>query len=220
MKSPSADRLDPEVLQRFLEHCCTIDIPAQTMIIKVNDLSDRIYFLVDGSVEVIIDDDTGHEMVLAYLNSGHFFGEMGFFDEAEARRSAWVRTRSNCVVAEMTYSRFQELSSSDPELVVEVATQMAIRLFSTNTKLSDLVFLDVTGRVAHALLELCEEPDARAVDDGCLVRVTQVQLSRLAGCSREMVIRVLKTLQSEGLIYYRDGAIVVRDRSDIAAEVI
>ncbi len=189
------------------------------MIIKVNDLSDRIYYLVEGSVEVIIDDDTGHDMVLAYLNSGHFFGEMGFFDEAQATRSAWVRTRSNCVVAEMTYSRFQELSSTDPELVVEVATQMAIRLFSTNSRLRDLVFLDVTGRVAHALLGLCDEPDAQVVDDGCMVRVTQLQLSRIAGCSREMVIRVLKTLQSDGLIYNLDGGIVVRHRSDVTAEV-
>ena len=213
MKSPSHERLDPKVLEGFLGHCRLRELDKQTMIIKVNELSDRIYYLVDGSVEVIIEDDNGHDMVLAYLNRGHFFGEMGFFDDNQATRSAWVRARSKCVVAEMTYQDFQELSSSDPALIVEVATQMAIRLFSTNLKLGDLAFLDVTGRVAHALIDLCNEPDAKSVDDGHWLQVTQVQLARIVGCSREMVIRVLKTLQSDGLIYNSDGGMVVRHKS-------
>lgn len=217
MKSPSADRLDTKVLNEFLNHCRMQDISAQTMIIKVNDVSDRIYYLVEGSVEVIIQDETGNDMVLAYLNRGHFFGEIGFFSEQLTTRSAWVRARTDCVVAELTYPGFRDLAASNPSLIFELATQMATRLFSTDNKLSDLVFLDVTGRVARALMDLCEEPDAVPVPDGSCIRITQVQLSRIVGCSREMVIRVLQQLRCDGLIYNHEDGIVVRNKSSAAA---
>ncbi|MDH3589855.1 MAG: cyclic nucleotide-binding domain-containing protein [Gammaproteobacteria bacterium] len=212
MKSPPQERLDSAVLNRFLAHCRTREVPARNMIIKVNELADSLFYLLDGSVEVIIEDDAGRDMILAYLNQGHFFGELGFFDQNQATRSAWVRARSHCVVVEMSYEKFQQLTVDDPSLVVEIATQIAVRLFSTDLKLGDLAFVDVTGRVAHALLDLCNEPDARAVEDGWEIHITRPQLARLVGCSREMVCRVLKTLHSDGLIYDHNGGIVVRNR--------
>lgn len=216
MKSPPHDRLDGAILSQFLSHCRTREVAAKTMIIKVSELPDRLYYLIDGSVEVIIEDDRGRDMVLAYLNRGHFFGEMGFFNEQQTSRSAWVRARTDCVIGELGYNRFRELARSKPGLVVEMATQMAIRLQSTDAKLGDLAFVDVTGRVAHALLQLCDEPDAEEFDDGRRIRVTRPQLARLVGCSREMVCRVLKNLQADGLIYDHKGGIVVRSQSSTA----
>jgi CRP/FNR family cyclic AMP-dependent transcriptional regulator len=66
-------------------------------------------------------------MVLAYLNKGQFFGEMGLFYE-QPTRSAWVRTRTECEIAEMTYPRFRQIASESPGLVFELATQLATRL--------------------------------------------------------------------------------------------
>ncbi len=216
MKSPPGDRVDSQVLDRFLAHCRTREISAGALLIKVNETPESLFYLVDGSVEVVIQDEAGHDMVLAYLNNGHFFGEMAFFNAAQAARSAWVRARTDCVIAEMSYRRFHELSSQNPGLVVEIATQMALRLFNTDTKVADLAFVDVTGRVAHALLDLCNEPDAQPVADGRRVEVTRPQLARLVGCSREMVCRVLKTLQADGFIYDADGGIVVRNSAGAA----
>lgn len=212
MKSPPAGRLDSAVLQRFLAHCRQRQYATGEMIISAADLADTIYYLVDGSVEVMIEDDDAHEMILAYLNRGHFFGEMGFFDRDERTRSAWVRARSDVVVAEMSYEAFRRLAGEHPDLVIELTTQMALRLFGTDAKLGNLAFLDVKGRVAHTLLELCNEPDAGRTGQGWQVPVNGRQLARLVGCSREMVWRVLKTLQSEGLILAGgDGIVVCED---------
>ena len=68
----------------------------------------RHRFSFSGSVEVMIEDEEGNEMVLAYLNKGQFFGEMGLFHD-EPTRSAWVRTRNACELAEMTYPRFRQI---------------------------------------------------------------------------------------------------------------
>ena len=80
----------------------------------------------------------------------------------------------------------------------ELATQLATRLDRTNRKLGDLAFVDVTGRVAHAIMDLCSEPDAMTHPEGMQIKVSRQELSRLVGCSREMAGRVLKVLEEEG----------------------
>jgi len=145
---------------------------------------------------------------LAYLNKGQFFGEMGLFHD-EPQRSAWVRTRIESDIAEMTYARFRQISSENPGLVFELATQLATRLDRTNRKLGDLAFVDVTGRVAHAIMDLCNEPDAMTHPAGMQIKVSRQELSRLVGCSREMAGRVLKVLEEQGLVTASGKTIVV-----------
>jgi CRP/FNR family cyclic AMP-dependent transcriptional regulator len=156
----------------------------------------------------MVEDEEGNEMVLAYLNKGQFFGEMGLFHESPLR-SAWVRTRNHCELAEMTYPRFRQIAAESPGLVFELATQLATRLDRTNRKLSDLAFVDVTGRVAHAIMDLCGEPDAMTHPEGMQIKVSRQELSRLVGCSREMAGRVLKVLEDQGLLRATGKTIVV-----------
>ena len=156
----------------------------------------------------MIEDEEGNEMVLAYLNKGQFFGEMGLFADNQ-QRSAWVRTRTQCELAEMTYPRFRQIASESPGLVFELATQLATRLDRTNQKLGDLAFVDVTGRVAHQIMDLCNEPDAMTHPQGMQIKVSRQELSRLVGCSREMAGRVLKALEEQGLLTARGKTVVV-----------
>jgi CRP/FNR family cyclic AMP-dependent transcriptional regulator len=133
---------------------------------------------------------------------------MGLFHESPLR-SAWVRTRNHCELAEMTYPRFRQIAAESPGLVFELATQLATRLDRTNRKLSDLAFVDVTGRVAHAIMDLCGEPDAMTHPEGMQIKVSRQELSRLVGCSREMAGRVLKVLEDQGLLRATGKTIVV-----------
>ena len=109
----------------------------------------------------------------------------------------------------MTYPRFRQLAAESPGLVFELATQLATRLDRTNRKLGDLAFVDVTGRVAHAIMDLCSEPDAMTHPEGMQIKVSRQELSRLVGCSREMAGRVLKVLEDQGLLRATGKTIVV-----------
>ena len=199
---------DVPAINRFLTYCRVRTVPSKTVMIHAGDVPDSLFYVLDGSVEVMIEDEDGNEMVLAYLNKGQFFGEMGLFHEQPAR-SAWVRTRVSSEVAEMTYARFRQIASESPGLVFELATQLATRLDRTNRKLGDLAFVDVTGRVAHAIMDLCNEPDAMTHPDGMQIKVSRQELSRLVGYSREMAGRVLKVLEDQGLITATGKTIVV-----------
>ena len=90
-----------------------------------------------------------------------------------------------------------------------MTTQIARRLRNTNRKLGDLAFMDVYGRVARTLLDLCEQPDAMTHPEGMQIRVTRQELARLVGCSREMVGKVLKDMEEQKHIAVSGKNIVV-----------
>jgi CRP/FNR family cyclic AMP-dependent transcriptional regulator len=135
-------------LERFLARCHRRRYPARSVIIHAGEPSDTLYYIIRGSVSIMIEDDEGHEMVLAYLNRGDFFGEMGLFESGQ--RTALVIAKEETELAEMNYSRFRHLATADPEILFILSAQMAKRLQMTNRKAMDLAHLDVTGRIARA----------------------------------------------------------------------
>ena len=199
---------DVPAINRFLSYCRVRTVPSKTVMIHAGDLPDVLYYIVDGSVEVMIEDEDGNEMVLAYLNKGQFFGEMGLFDEA-AGRSAWIRAKTECEVAEISYTKFKQLAKEDADILFAVSAQIAGRLRATTRKVGDLAFLDVTGRVARTLIDLCKQPEAMTHPDGMQIKITRQEIGRIVGCSREMVGRVLKTLEDQGLVSVKGKTIVV-----------
>ena len=201
-------KIDPAV-ERFLKHCHSKRHPKGDRIIHAGDPSSTLYYIIGGSVSVMIEDETGHEMVLAYLNQGDFFGEMGLFDH-EAR-SALVTARTECEVAEISYSKFKEIAYDDPEIMMLLSTQLAHRLRATSRKVINLAFLDVAGRVARTLLDLAHQPDAITHPQGRQLRITRQEIAKIVGCSREMAGRVLKELEEQGLISAHGKTVVVFD---------
>ncbi|MBW2940106.1 cAMP-activated global transcriptional regulator CRP [Zhongshania aquimaris] len=204
--------LKPEIanLENFLAHCHRRRYPSKSTLIYAGDASDALYYIIEGSVTVIIEDDEGREMIVAYLNKGDFFGEMGVFDEdIPATRSALVKSRTECEIAEISYNKFRELNEQYPDILLALGKQMAKRLRLTTRKVGDLAFLDVTGRVARTLLDLCKQPDAMTHPDGMQIKITRQEIGRIVGCSREMVGRVLKTLEEQGLVQVKGKTMVV-----------
>ena len=195
-------------LDHFLANCHRRKYPAKSTIIYAGDESDALYYILKGSVTVMIEDDDGREMIMAYLNEGDFFGEMGLF-ENDPSRSAWVKAKSECEVAEVSYAKFKQLAREDADILFAVSAQIAGRLRATTRKVGDLAFLDVTGRVAGTLLDLCKQPDAMTHPDGMQIKVTRQEIGRIVGCSRAMVGRVLKNLEGQGLVSVKGKTMVV-----------
>lgn len=192
----------------FLTQCHRRQFPAKSAIIRQGDPAGELYYIITGSVTVLLEDDKGHEIVLAYLNPGDFFGEIGLFN-ADANRTALVRARVESEIAQISYSKLRGLTDLYPDLIIAMTTQIAHRLRNTNRKLGDLAFMDVYGRVARTLLDLTEQPDAMTHPNGMQVRVTRQELARLVGCSREMVGKVLKDMEDQKHVTVAGKNIVV-----------
>lgn len=201
----------PESLEGFFENCHRRVYPANSTIITAGDESNSIFYIIDGSVTVLIEDNDGHEIILAYLNTGDFFGEIGLFDE-KGQRSAWVRTRVKSEVAQLGYDKLRDLSVSSPDIILAMLSQMSLRVRDTSRKVGDLAFKDVAGRIAGALLGLCEQPDAVRTSDGIEIQVTRQELGRIVGCSREMASRVLRSFEDRHLVSVDGKAVLIHGR--------
>ncbi|NNJ90606.1 MAG: cAMP-activated global transcriptional regulator CRP [Gammaproteobacteria bacterium] len=204
---------EPPYLKPFLAHCHRRKYPARTEFIHPGDPADSLYYLIDGSVTVLMEDEEGHEIILTYLNKGVFIGEMGLF-MAQPERTVMVRSRTPCELGEISYSKLNQLFETDlapymQDIYYALGKQLTERLKNTNQKVGHLAFLDVTGRIAGTLLELCKQPDAMTHPDGMQIKITRQEIGRIVGCSREMAGRVLKNIEEQGLIDVHGKTIVV-----------
>ena len=205
---------DPRWLEPFLAQCHTKTYDKHVDFIRQGQTAESLYYLIEGSVAAMIDDESERrELLLAYINKGEFIGEMGLFIP-QTTRSVIIRTRTKCKVAEITYQRLdrlltEELKDVAKDFLYSVGMQLSQRLRVTSRKVGHLAFLDVTGRIAGTLLDLCKQPDAMSHPDGMQIRVTRQELARIVGCSREMAGRVPKSLEEQGLVSIKGKTIVV-----------
>lgn len=197
--------------EQLLAHCHRRRYSAKSAVICLGDNCETLYLVLKGSMSVLIDDNTGKELIVTYLQRGEFFGELGLFSKegAQQQRSAWVIAKTECEVAEISYDKFRELARKYPEILYAVIRQMAERIRHTTHKALQLTTLDITGRVASILLELGKQPGAMSHPDGIQIRVTRQEIARIIGCSREMVGRVLKKLEAQGVVQINGKSILV-----------
>ena len=87
MQTSAKTLSDVPAINRFLSYCRVRTVPSKTVMIHAGDLPDVLYYIVDGSVEVMIEDEDGNEMVLAYLNKGPVLRRDGpLLQTADAQR--------------------------------------------------------------------------------------------------------------------------------------
>ncbi|HBO39504.1 MAG TPA: cAMP-activated global transcriptional regulator CRP [Pasteurellaceae bacterium] len=206
-QSQPSQTTDP-TLEWFLSHCHIHKYPVKSTIIHAGEKAETLYYLIKGSVAVMMKDEEGKEMILSYLGQGDFFGEAGLFEEGQTR-SAWVRVKSSCEVAEISYKKFRQLIQVNPEILMMLSAQLARRLQNTSRQVKNLAFLDVTGRIAQTLLNLTKMPEAMTHPEGMQIKITRQEIGQMVGCSRETVGRIIKMLEEQNLISAHGKTIVV-----------
>ena len=196
--------MSDETFARFIRFCHRHEYPNKTDIIQPGDEINTLYYFIEGSAYVRIDEVDGHEFILANLSRGDFLGEASFFEPTLTRdkQNVYVQTSSSCQLAGISYNRLNSLLKNE--------LQLAKRLLQTSRKAGRLAFLDVSGRVARTLIDLTEAPEAMTHPDGMQIKITRQDLGRMVGCSREMAGRVLKTMGEDGLIEVSGKTILVK----------
>lgn len=213
MSEPHFYPVDREAIDRLLALCERRHYQARQTVIQPGDDSQTLLYVVDGSLTVSTSGEDGRELVLSYLNPGDFIGEMGLFMKSKERQVR-VQARSRCELAVIPYTRLREALDAElrehaVEIMTAIGSKLAQRLLQARRKVLHLAFLDTQGRVAKALIDLCNQPDAVSHPDGTQIRVTRQELSRIVGCSREMAGRVMKTLEEDGMLRASGKTVVV-----------
>lgn len=171
---------------------------------------DRMYVILEGKVKLGQTSNDGRESLLAVLGPGEMFGELSLFDPGPRTSTATALT--DAVVLGMGNEELRLWLSGRPEVAAALLQALARRLRRTNEAMADLVFSDVPGRVAKALMDLGEK-FGTVTPEGLMVThdMTQEELAQLVGASRETVNKSLADFAQRGWIRLETRQVLILD---------
>ncbi|TGO06573.1 Crp/Fnr family transcriptional regulator [Serinibacter arcticus] len=180
------------------------------VLFREGEPGDRFWVIAAGKVKLGHAAPDGRESLLAVLGPGEIVGELSVYDPGPRTATATVLAPSTFL--ELEHSKFLDLLQQHPGLSRQLLRSLAQRLRKTNAALADLVFSDVPGRVAKALLDLAAR-FGRPVGAGIRVPhdLTQEELAQLVGASRETVNKSLAEFSTRGWIQLDGRAVVLLD---------
>lgn len=197
---PLFDALSPEDQQQLASMMSEVAFRRGEKLFNEGDPGDRLYLLVDGKVKLGHTSSDGRENLIAVLGPGEMIGELTLFDPGP--RSTTATAVAPTTMLQLDHRAMMEFIDTRPELAKHMLRELAVRIRRTNDQLADLVFSDVPGRVAKALLDLADRFGSQA-DDGTVHvphELTQEELAQLVGASRETVNKSLAEFVSRGWI--------------------
>jgi CRP/FNR family transcriptional regulator len=180
------------------------------VVFREGDEGDRLFIVIDGKVKISRAAADGRENLLAVLGAAEMFGELSLFDPGP--RTASVSAVTDSTLASLDHDDLRPLLVERPGVAVELLAALAQRLRRTNEAMADLVFTDVPGRVAKALLDLAEKFGVTEAD-GIRVRhdLTQEELAQLVGASRETVNKALSEFAHRGWLRIEGRSVLILD---------
>ncbi|PID53407.1 MAG: Crp/Fnr family transcriptional regulator [Micrococcales bacterium] len=190
-------------------------LPRGAVLFREGDAGDRLYVIVMGKVKLGRTSGDGRDNLMAILGPGEMFGELSLFDPGA--RSLTATAISETELIGLGSEDLDSYLTDHPDVAKHLLRALGQRLRRTNESLADLVFSDVPGRVAKAVLDLARR-FGRPVDGGTLVThdLTQEELAQLVGASRETVNKALADFVGRGWIRLEARAVMVLDAEKLS----
>ena len=169
--------------------------------------SNALFIILAGRARVVSVDAKGREVILAVLHPGDYVGEMSLIDGEP--HSASVSAEVQTDVLMLGRVAFLQSLPENTSMSFSIMRGLVHRLRRADSKIESLALMDVYGRVARALMEMSEEDNAERIIRS---KLSRQDLAKMVGASREMVSRVMKDFEQQGLVIERDdGTTLVRE---------
>ncbi len=175
--------LPADALVELGDHAETRSYARNEVLFRQGEPAEDLFIVDHGRIAIAQQAGDGRESVVAVLEDGGLFGELGLFDDAP--RSADARALTDSTVVVLSYAPVVAVLRAQPELLWVIGRLLAGRLRATDEALADAVFLDVPARTAKRLLELAGSRDRFALP------ITQEELAAMVGASRERVNKAI-----------------------------
>lgn len=181
-----------------------------SVLFREGERGDRLYVIVSGKVKLGRTSLDGRENLVGVLGPGELLGELAVFDPGE--RNATATAVADTELIGLGHDQLTAFLPEHPQVAQALLAALARRLRRTNDSLADLVFTDVPGRVAKALVDLSHR-FGQDIPEGVLVPhdLTQEELAQLVGASRETVNKALADFATRGWIRLETRTVVLLD---------
>ena len=209
-KAPLFSGLDSSAADALRTSMNLVKLRKGQSLFKEGDDGDHLYVVSSGKVKLGTKSVDGRENLLMILGPGDMFGELSLFDSGPRTATATAVTDSKLLA--LGQDKVIPWVREHPEVSLQLLARLASRLRRTNEVVGDLVFSDVPGRVAKALIDLgVKFGDKRT--EGLFVNhdLTQEELAQLVGASRETVNKALADFAQRGWLRLEARSVMILD---------
>ena len=208
--APLFSALNDEQAESLRGSMTPVKVNKGQTLFKEGDPGDRLFVVLEGKLKLGTASGDGRENLLSILGPGEMFGELSVFDPGPRTSTATAVTDTRLLA--LAHDQVIGWVTDHPQVSLQLLGRLAQRLRRTNEALADLVFSDVPGRVAKALIDLGTRFGVTK-EDGLHVNheLTQEELAQLVGASRETVNKALADFAGRGWVRLEPRAVVVLD---------
>ena len=179
------------------------------LIVQQDTMSDALFIILSGKARVLSHDSRGREVIIATLDVGDCIGDMSLIDGEP--HSATVRAETQTDVLVLERDAFTHCLRDNATMADAIMRGLVRRLRRADKQILSLALMDVYGRVLNTLQDMAQE-DA----DGNKVlrkKVSRQDVAKMVGASREMVSRVMKHFEENGVLTEQaDGSFLLSDK--------
>lgn len=171
-----------------------------------------LFAVLRGNVRISSFGPDGNFVIFDIIGPGSVFGEIALLDGKE--RTADAAAITDCELLVVDRRDFVPFLRDNPDVALRLLAVLCARLRRTTEQVEDVVLLDAASRLAKKLLRLtkADEPQAAAFLP-LNVAVSQRDLGRMIGLSRESINKQLSAWQKDGIIKVEEGTITILDQS-------
>lgn len=196
--------LGPELLQQLQAHASEQMIKRGQTIFSKGDAGGSLFAILEGQVKVVSYSLHGKNAVLNFLGPGDIFGEIALLDGGA--RTADVSAVTNCRLMVIERRDFLPLIHSKPDIAQKIIEMLCARLRNTSRQLEEVMFLDLSGKLAKTLLRMS---NPKAAPGNRKVLLTQQEIAQIIGASRESTNKQLREWEERRWIRIERGGLVL-----------
>lgn len=179
------------------------------LLFNQGDAADAFFLVCSGSIDLGLDSANGRELVINEMRRGDCLGELGLLTGQPRSAAALASVDSEVLV--MPRNAFWAVLDAAPAVVQRLLQMTASRLRSSSEREGALAFMDAQARLARLLLHLDEQPS-----DKDYVTISQAELGRRAGLTRQTVAQILGRWRRRGWLVTGRGRIMLLDAVRLA----
>jgi CRP/FNR family transcriptional regulator, cyclic AMP receptor protein len=171
-----------------------------TLLIQEGEAGDTLYIVLQGRLRAFLADNSGKELTLGMYGAMEYVGEMSLDG---GPRSANVEAMESCLCSVVTRDTLLAYIAEQPEFALEMMARLIRRARLATESARSVALIDVYGRLVQLLNQMATEPDANG-ERVLQERLTHQTMAQHLACSREMVSRLLRDLETGGYIAVRE----------------
>jgi CRP-like cAMP-binding protein len=197
--------VDGNLIDWIVPRAVSRQVKKGTVLFRKGDIGSELYVVCSGAVRISSSSDAGSDAIFNLIIPGDIFGEIAFLDRGPRTADAVMAESGELMVIERR--DFIRLLHEHPEVSMRMIETLCSRLRRTSEQVEDVIFLGLPNRLAKVLLHLYRRSSADEVSKK--IRITQHEISRMIGASRESTNKQLRDWQHRKWLKLERNCIIV-----------